>query len=202
MRQRLGFDPAVLVFSATQAPEAISIILTKTDPVIALDRYFASSPGGARFVADLRSIRPKSEIRILSDEGSHVPLLLRRPLLPTGRATVAAGSQLLNGQPRRATRYPLRAGCEAIVNGSPTTLVNLSVTGAQLVSPVVLRPSQKVGVALANEAEAIKLQAGVAWSSFERSRKTGETCYRAGLEFADAEPQILEEYCTKYGVQG
>ena len=45
------------------------------------------------------------------------------------------------------------------------------------------------------------MQAAVAWSTFERSRKTGETCYRAGLEFADPEPHRLEAYCTKYGIQ-
>jgi hypothetical protein len=201
LRQRLGFDPAVLVFSAAEASDALSMIVNRNLPVIALDRYFASSPSGASFVSDVRSMRPESEIRILSDEGSHVPLLLRRPVLATGRATIAAGSHPLTGLPRRATRYPLRSGCEALVNGSPTALVNLSVTGAQLVSPLILRPSQEVDIALPVDAEEINLQAAVAWSIFERSRKTGETCYRAGLEFTDAEPEVLEAYCTRYGVQ-
>lgn len=201
LRRRFGFDPAVVVFSAAEATHALSMMLNRSLPVVALDRFFASSPAGANFVSDIRSVRPDSEIRILTDEGSHVPLVLRRPVLGTGRATVAAASHVLTGPARRAPRYPLPSGHEALVNGSPTVLVNLSVTGAQLVSPVVLRPAQEVGVALTNEASEIELQAAVAWSAFERSRKTGETCYRAGLEFADAEPHLLEAYCTKYGVQ-
>jgi hypothetical protein len=199
LRQRLGFDPAVLVFSAAEAPDALSMVLNRNLPFVALDRYFVSTPSGAKFVSTVRTTRPDLEVRVLSDQGSEIPLVLRRPTLPTGRATVTAGSHLLTGDVRRAPRYPLPSGREALVDGSPTLLVNVSVTGAQLLSPVVLRPAQQVRVALRDDVEEIALQGAVAWSAFERSRKTGETCYRAGVQFADAKPDVLAAYCTKYG---
>jgi hypothetical protein len=201
LRQRFSFDRAVVVYSASEAPDALSTILQKRLPVVVLDRKFATSPGGAQFVADLRAVHPDAEIRILSDEGSEIPLVLRRPILDSGRATLTAGSQPLIGDLRRAPRFPVHAGCEAWVNGEPTALVDVSVAGAQVISPTVLRPSQSVRVALSDDADAIKVEAAVAWSAFERSKKTGATHYRAGVEFTDAEEKLLEAYCTRHGIQ-
>ena len=201
VRQRLSFDPTVVVFSVSESAHALAMVVQRGLPVIALDRQFATSPRGAEFMGELRSARPDSEIRILSDQGSDIPLLLRRPVLGSGRATIAAGSQVLAGAIRRAPRYPVQSGCAALVNGEPSSLVNVSVTGAQVLSQNVLKPFQQVRIALADEVDAIKVKAAVAWSSFERSRKTGEICYRAGVEFADAEPRLLAAYCNKYGVQ-
>ena len=201
LRERLGFDPSVLVFPASEAANALSMVVNRNLPVVTLDRFFVSTPGGARFVADVQTLSPEAEIRVLEDEGSSVPLVLRRPTLANGQDTLTAVSRPLRGIMRRAPRYPLPAGHEAIVDGLSTALVNLSVTGAQLVAPAVLRPSQEVGVTLLDNEKAITLHGAVAWSVFERSRKTGETCYRAGLEFSDAEPLLLQEYCAKYGIE-
>jgi hypothetical protein len=92
-------------------------------------------------------------------------------------------------------------GREAVVNGEATSLVNVSVCGAQVISPMVLRPMQQVRVALPDDAEAIRLRAAIAWSVFERSDRTGETCYRAGVEFQEGYADVLQEYCTKHGIR-
>ena len=201
LRERLGFDPTVLVFSAGEASNALSMIVNRNLPVVTLDRFFVSTPGGARFVADVQTLSPEAEIRILEDEGSSVPLVLRRPTLADGQETLTAVSRPLRGIMRRAPRYPLPAGHEVLVDGLATSLVNLSITGAQLVAPAALRPAQEVGVTLVDDAQEITVHGAVAWSVFERSRKTGETCYRAGLEFSDAEPLVLQAYCAKYGIE-
>ena len=183
LRERLGFDPTVLVFSAGEASNALSMIVNRNLPVVTLDRFFVSTPGGARFVADVQTLSPEAEIRILEDEGSSVPLVLRRPTLADGQETLTAVSRPLRGIMRRAPRYPLPAGHEVIVDGLATSLVNLSI------------------VTLVDDAQEITVHGAVAWSVFERSRKTGETCYRAGLEFSDAEPLVLQAYCAKYGIE-
>jgi hypothetical protein len=201
LRERLSFDPSVVVFSAGETSSALSLIVDRNLPVVTLDRFFVSTPIGARFVADVQTVAPESQIRVLEDEGGSVPLVLRRPVLATGQETITAVSCPLRGHMRRAPRYPLPAGHEAIVDGLATALVNLSVTGAQLVAPAALRPAQEVGVTLKDDTTEITLHGAVAWSIFERSRKTGETCYRAGLQFADAEPQLLQAYCAKYGIE-
>jgi hypothetical protein len=202
LQDRLSFDPAVRVFSAAEANGALATVLEHGVAVVALDRRFATSPSGNGFMAELRAAVPELEIRILSDDGgSDVPLVLRRPVLENGRAMVAAHSEQLKGQVRRAPRYPVPPGSEALINGAPTALVNVSATGAQLVSPEVLRPAQQVRIALTDRTDAIKLQAAVAWSLFERSPTTGATCYRVGLEFAAAKRELLAAYCREYGIE-
>jgi hypothetical protein len=201
LRQRLSFDPNVLVFSGSEAAHALTLAVQRGLSMVALDRQFASSGSGADFVSELRSLRPDSEIRILSDQGTEIPVVLRRPVLSTGRTTIAAGSQPLGPDVRRAPRYPVQTGCEAMLNGHAASLVNVSVCGAQVLSPVVLRPMQHVRVALTDEETGIRLQAAIAWSMFERSRITGETCYRVGVEFTDANRDRLAAYCSKYGLR-
>jgi hypothetical protein len=127
--------------------------------------------------------------------------MLRKPALPTGRATIAAASQPLGNQLRRVPRYPVPQGCAAVVNGEAAALVNVSVCGAQVISAVVLRPMQQVRVALPDEVDAIRMHAAIAWSVYERSHSTGAPCYRAGVEFQNGNISLLEEYCTKHGLR-
>lgn len=201
LRQRLAFDPGVLVFSIAEASHALGLIVQRNMSLVALDRQFAGSSGGINFVTDLRNLRPQFDIRVLSDQGTEIPIMLRKPVLPTGRATLAAASHPLSGESRRAPRYPVPDGKEALVNGEATSLVNVSIAGAQMISSVILRPMQQVRVALPDENHAIRLQAAIAWSVFERCRATGETCYRVGLQFHNANLEALEAYCAKHGVR-
>lgn len=201
LQDRLGLDPTVRVFSAADANRALAMAVQKGVPVVALDRHFAASPTGNAFMAELRTTRPEVDIRILSDEGGDVPLVLRCSIVDSGRVTVARHSEPLKGQVRRAPRYPVPPGSEALINGAPTSLVNVSATGAQLVSSDVLRPSQQVRVSLADGGDSIRLQAAVAWSAFERSQQTGQVCYRVGLEFADSKPELLRAYCREHNIE-
>ena len=201
LRQRLAFDPGVLVFSSAEASHALGVIVQRNMSLVALDRHFAVSSGGVNFVTDLRNLRPNSDIRVLADHGTDIPLMLRKPVLPTGRATLAAASHPLTSECRRAPRYPVADGKEALVNGEATSLVNVSIAGAQMISPVVLRPMQQVRVALPDETDAIRLHAAIAWSVFERCRHTGETCYRVGLEFRNGNLAALEAYCAKHAIR-
>ena len=189
LRQRLAFDPA------------LGVIVQRNMTLVALDRAFAASSGGVNFVTDLRNLRPTCDIRVLSDQGTEIPIMLRKPVLPTGRATLAAASHPLSAECRRAPRFPVPDGKEALVNGEATSLVNVSIAGAQMISTVVLRPMQQVRVALPDESDAIRLHAAIAWSVFERSRQTGETCYRVGLEFRNANLEALEAYCAKHAIR-
>jgi hypothetical protein len=200
LRQRLSFDSAVHVFSASDANHALTTILKQGEPVVALDRFFATSPAGVAFILELRSARSDAEIRILTDQGTEIPLVLGGPATENGRSTIAAHSELLKGDVRRAPRYAVPSACEALVNGASTALVDVSVAGAQLISSEVLRPAQQVRVVLAGESDGIKLQGAIAWSMFERSRETGTTYYRIGVEFADPEPQVLEGYFAAIGL--
>jgi hypothetical protein len=80
-----------------------------------------------------------------------------------------------------------------MVDGNTATLINLSLVGAQVVSPTILKPNQRLRMALAEGKRPIRFSAGVAWASFELA-KTGPR-YRAGIEFFDAEPDAIQRFC-------
>ena len=70
--------------------------------------------------------------------------------------------------------------------------MDLSIIGAQVVSPTILKPNQRVRMALAEGKRPIRFSAGVAWASFELAEVCGPS-YRAGIEFFDAEPDAVEK---------
>jgi hypothetical protein len=83
-------------------------------------------------------------------------------------------------------------GVEVLIDGSPATLIDLSVIGAQVISPTILKPNQRVRMILPDEERPIRCVAGVAWAAFEMP-KSGPR-YRAGIEFFDAESGDLDHF--------
>jgi hypothetical protein len=59
----------------------------------------------------------------------------------------------------------------------------------------VLRPNQKVRVALTNDEVVMRFRGAVAWARFELGK--GTPLYRAGVEFSEADPAALETFCAK-----
>ena len=58
-------------------------------------------------------------------------------------------------------------GVEVMIDGNPATLVNLSIVGAQVISPTVIKPNQRLRLSLPDAVRAIRVAAGVAWAAFE-----------------------------------
>jgi hypothetical protein len=85
------------------------------------------------------------------------------------------------------------------VEGANAALVDLSIIGAQLVSPAKLSPNQRVRVSLKDEGGSVEFSATVAWTSFEIQPNSGPR-YRAGLEFVDADAALVEAFCTRQKV--
>ncbi len=79
-----------------------------------------------------------------------------------------------------------------MIDGNPAALINLSVVGAQVVSPTILKPNQRVRMTLPDSEGPIRVLAGVAWAAFEMP-KSGPV-YRAGIEFYDAETGSLDRF--------
>jgi hypothetical protein len=94
---------------------------------------------------------------------------------------------------RRAPRFRIVDGVEVTIDGNVAVLLDLSVVGAQVVSPTILKPNQRVRMAMTDGKKPIRFSAGVAWAAFELA-KTGPR-YRAGIEFFDAEPQAVQKFC-------
>ena len=196
LQDRLSVDPAVRVYSASDAHAALTTVMKHHVPVVVLDRRFATTPGGNEFVRELRTSCRDVEIRILGDNGDELPPALQTRVVEGARAAIARHSELLRGPIRKSPRYPVPAGSALLVNGEIASLVNVSETGVQLVSPAMFRPAQPVRIALPHGAEEFRLQGAVAWSAFELSRGAAQSRYRVGLEFAHPKPELVRVYIT------
>ena len=180
-----------LAFADADALKALEAITRDRPKIIALERQFAATSRGAALIKRIKAdpkLR-KCEIRIVSHEGESEEVPQPEP------APVSAESapvKLDQRGTRRAPRVKIVEGVEVMIDGSPATLIDLSVVGAQVISLTILRPNQRVRMVLPDEERPIRCQAGVAWAAFEMP-KTGPR-YRAGIEFFDAESGNLDRF--------
>jgi len=84
-----------------------------------------------------------------------------------------------------------------VVDGKSAALIDLSTVGAQVVSPTVLKPNQKLRITISDEQATLRIAAAVAWASFEMPPKVGPR-YRAGIQFNDANPKAIDEFRTRH----
>jgi len=190
--QEQGDFGDALAFSDADALKALEAITRDRPKVIALEKQFAATSRGAALIKRIKAdpkLR-KCEIRVVSHEGDSEELT-QPEAAPQGEAD-AAPVKLDQRGTRRAPRAKIVDGVEVLFDGSPAVLVDLSVVGAQVVSPTILRPNQRVRMILPDEERPIRCVAGVAWAAFEMP-KSGPR-YRAGIEFFDAESGNLDRF--------
>ena len=61
----------------------------------------------------------------------------------------------------------------------------------------VLKPNQRIRMALTDPAGAVRFSGAVAWASFEIPPKSGPR-YRAGIDFLDADGAAVDAYCLRH----
>jgi hypothetical protein len=195
-RAQLDSQPNARIFSETDFLVALDAIIADVPAVIALDPLFAATARGAALVA-----RVKADPRL---RGSKVRTLPAEGLEPSSAspgepdANASALEPLDKCGTRRATRYLMQADVEAKVNGTSGRLVNLSVTGSQMLAPIRLRPAECIRVTLADDSSDLRLSGTIAWVSLEIGAKSSGQRYRFGVEFSDADQQLLEDFCLRH----
>nr|MBA2302196.1 PilZ domain-containing protein [Acidobacteriota bacterium] len=98
---------------------------------------------------------------------------------------------------RRAPRQPIKAGVELQLDGNPVSLIDLSITGAQVLSGTILRPNQKVRVTIPQDETLVRCRGTIAWAKFELPKASGAPVYRAGVEFVDADRDFVEQFSSR-----
>ena len=202
-----GFADA-LAFSDADALKALEAITRDKPPSVVLEKVFAATSRGAALIKRIKDDPALSgcEIKIISHDGKPLtakkkkeggatpPVEERRPSPPPAAATPVPAPPLDQRGTRRAPRFIVK-GIEVTIDGKPAALINVSVVGAQVVSPTILKPNQRVRITLPDAEGPIRLMAGVAWAAFEMP-KSGPV-YRAGIEFFDAEAGNLDRFIDK-----
>jgi hypothetical protein len=185
----------VLAFTDADANAAYEAIVKRRPRVVVIEQFVASTSHGAALVDCVRNDPALAhiEIRLLPAE-SAAALVSQHGHAPTG-ALVALAHPMLPRTTRRAVRVRMPSGLEAIVDGSPVQLIDVSIHGAQVISWDVLKPTQRVRITLEAKVGP-RFSAAVAWATYELPRTT-DPHYRAGVEFQDADPARVEEFYAR-----
>ena len=201
-------DGELLTFTDADALRALEAITNRRPAVIALERVFAATPRGTALINRIKAdpTLKHSEIRVVSSDSSNARTPAPRPRQADGpsatasavvTAPVAPAPQLDQRGTRRAARFNMAGQVDVLIDGNQASLVNISTVGAQVVSAAVLKPNQRLRMALPDEQGDIKFGAAVAWASFENSAKSGPR-YRAGIEFMNANAAAVDAYSSRH----
>ena len=202
-----GAAGEILTFTDADALRALEVITKRKPAVVAVERVFAGTPRGAALINRIKSDPSLlgSEIRVVSHDDTHVwagPRRASEPAGGNGATAVASAHPSTSVQPldqrgtRRAPRFQLAEEIEVLVDGNQAVLVNLSTLGAQLVSATVLKPGQRVRMALFDTEGTLRINAAVAWASFEIPPDSIPR-YRAGIEFFNADSAALQKFIDR-----
>jgi hypothetical protein len=222
---RLAGEGELLTFADTEPIQALQTILEQRPRLIVLERLFAATPRGAALINRIKTDPQVSqaEIRVMSHTGDYTRVVSRGAaaisepaVVETAAATAPsyaavetiseestaaateAPRQLDWHGTRRAPRYRIRQGVEIQLDGNPASLVDMSVMGAQVLSATILRPNQRVRISVPSDDFVMRFRGAVAWAKFELPRPTEPPRYRAGVEFSDADPSAMDDYCEKH----
>lgn len=203
----------LLAFTDVEALRALEVITKRRPLRVTLERLFAATPRGAALIHRIKADPSllESEIRVIAHDTDYSRVLPRQSeaafASPAARGTAnTAASAAPSAAPldqrgtRRAPRFKIAARVEVVVDGKVATLVDLSAVGAQVMSSGVLKPNQRVRIALADELGNLRFNAAVAWAKFEIPPGSGPR-YRAGLDFVDADRGAVDAYCARHTAQ-
>ena len=187
-RKELG---EVVAFADTDALKALDLITRQRPKVVALERDFAATSRGTALINRIKAdpSLTECEIRIISHDNGDGTISPDSVVEAAAPAVVAA--PLDQTGTRRAPRFSITDGVEVQVDGKPAALINLSLVGAQVVSPTILKPNQRVRFILADKPKAVRIGSVIAWAAFELP-KAGPR-YRAGVEFLEADQVAVQK---------
>ena len=182
---------SVIPVAHTDLSQALEMIGSRRPEVVVIEQAVAASGSGSALMARLHNERYERgiEIRLLPAERA-ADLMSSEPGDVHPQVWLSVLAEPLPARPqRRATRVRARDDEQALIDGAPVAVLDVSANGLQVRSSVVLRPQQRVRVVLPPERGSVKTAAVVAWSTFE----IGPTPqYRAGLAFTSAIPHLVD----------
>jgi hypothetical protein len=188
LKQRAEFTGA-LSFADNDALRAFDAIARQHAEVVVLESGFASTSRGAALMNRIKADPGMSgcDVRVITEEteptsgpmaaSASAPIV---PAAPDPEATSHAGRD--DDAATGTVAFEKVRGVELVVEGSPATLVELSVGGAQITSPTSLKPNQRVRLTLPGT-PAVRLNGDITWAMFEMA--AGGPRYRAGVAFVE-----------------
>jgi hypothetical protein len=219
LRDRVKVEGEILAFPDTEPIQALQTIMEERPNLVVLERLFAATPRGAALINRIKSDPQlaNAEVRVMSHTGDYS----RQVVKPSAAARVAMEAQADGASAeteagvtsvateeapksldwhgtRRAPRYRIM-GVELQLDGNPASVIDLSTVGAQVISPTVLRPNQKVRITVPNDDFTLRFRGAIAWAKFELPQPPAKAPqYRAGVEFTDGDPETLDSIIARH----
>jgi hypothetical protein len=217
LRERVKVDGEIVTFADTEPIQALQMIMEDRPGLVVLERLFAATPRGAALINRIKSDPDlaHAEVRVMSHTGDYTRQVVKPSkvaVAPAGpsAATATAAAPQTSGSPvatadkpkaldwqgtRRAPRFRVRAGVELHLDGNPAAVIDLSTVGAQVISPTVLRPNQKVRITIPVDDLTMRFRGAIAWAKFELPKAPVKAPqYRAGVEFTDADAKAIDNF--------
>jgi hypothetical protein len=220
LREHVKADGEILTFADTEPIQALQTIMEQKPGLVVLERLFAATPRGAALINRIKSDPDlgHTEVRVMSHTGDYTRQVVKPSKAaapPAGQpaATATATATQPSTSPiatadapkaldwhgtRRAPRFRVRSGVELQLDGNPAAVVDLSTVGAQVISPTVLRPNQKVRITIPVDDLMMRFRGAIAWAKFELPKPPVKAPqYRAGVEFTDADAKAIDNFCAR-----
>ena len=202
VKSKPGLGTDIRVFADTDAFEALQHMIRDRPRLVVLGRVFADTERGAALINAIKTDETLADthVRVLSQASDYLDLVSRRE--EAGFAPAAVDSRQPPARDylgtRKAQRFRMEEGVEVRLGGASVTLVDLSRTGAHLVGSIALHPQQRVDISLMGREQDPDMAASVVWVFFEPAREDGPLRYLAGVEFAGADPEIIEAFSVRH----
>ena len=183
--------------------------------LIVLERLFAATPRGAALINRIKT-DPQLGARRSPRDVAHRRLHARQCRAAADRRTAPSSRRRSTPAAREsdAKRYePMRRSARRDARASSTgtaraarrasasvrasrfswmatrrTSSTCRRSARRCISATILRPNQQVRISVPNDDFVMRFRGAVAWAKFELPKPTEPPRYRAGVEFADADP--------------
>lgn len=196
-------DPAadIQTFTDSDALEALDHIMRTKPLAVAMQDEFSATSRGTALINRIKDdpTLTNCEVRIMARDAAQNRVAVRRG--GSGGSTAVAVDEpkaaLDQKGTRRAPRVRINDGVEVAVDGNQALLIDLSAVGAQVVSPTILKPNQRVRVTFGDARAPVKCAGAIAWASFEMPKGL-PTRYRAGIDFGtNADAAGIEAFAQR-----
>ena len=201
LRERVDSGAELHTFTDQEALEALDHIIRTKPRIVALDDEFSATSRGTALINRIKDDPTLSdcEVRVVAHDNAMSRVATRRSSKSIAAVVVVAEPKKALDQrgTRRAPRVRIREKVEVLVDGNAAELIDLSAVGAQVLSPKMLKPNQRIRLTLPEGKKAIRCTGSIAWASFEMPK--GESPrYRAGIELQGTDPVAVTSFADRH----
>ena len=218
-------DARLTTFSDADLEGTVAAIFRGRPNMVVVEHRVAATAYGPEFIRRLQTDPGLAGLDVRVIDADTITSLIESPEFARRAPELLAerAEQLPAATRRRMTRFKVPQGVALVVDGSSAMLIDVSNSGAQVLSSGVLRPRQRVRMTLPEEENAVRLNAEIAWSALELPKsgtvptfydmdrlqqamaddmtmsRLATPHYRAGLKFVTGDSQIIiiERFCSR-----